>query len=177
MTGRMLNHSERDLHGKLQDSRIARAIVLAEESAQRASRIRSALAANVVTDDHLIVAGEDGVAGEEQLIPVSRSPIWDRQVSSRVDSGELRVVEDVGGFQPKLDIPILVRIAEWDLLEDRQIGIVNARIPQVGALAQANAANRRKDERVRIYQQPVRPRARIAFDDEARRLGPGTGDA
>src|SRR5215475_9947866 len=177
MTGRTLNRSEGDLHGQLQDTRVARGVVLAEERAQRLGRIRSALSANVVADDHLIVAGVNVVAGQELLITVSRPPIWNRQIRARVDAGELRVVEHIERFQTELDIPVLVRIAERDLLEDRQVGVVDPWIPEVGSLPQADAAERGEDERVRIYQKPVRSRGRVTFDDETRRLCPGAGDA
>src|SRR5262249_32731058 len=73
-----------------------------------------------------------------------------RNASSRIDARKLRVVENIEGFQTELDIPVLVRIAEVDLLEERKVGVVDARIPEVGALAQAYAADCRNDERVRV---------------------------
>src|SRR5262245_46789140 len=118
MTGRRLNRLEGDLHGKLQNSRVTRAVVLAEERAQRASRVCDTLTANVVTDDHLVISGENGVAGKELLITSRVCSIRDRQVSDRVDAGELCVIEDIKGFQTELDIAVLVRVAEVDLFED-----------------------------------------------------------
>src|SRR5690349_1277602 len=97
-----------NLHSELEDARVARAVVFAEESAQRASRISGALATNVVADVRLVVAGEDGVAGEELLIPRRIRPVRHDQIGARVDARKLRVVESVEGFQPQLQRSALV---------------------------------------------------------------------
>src|SRR5262245_15799278 len=114
----MLNRSEGKFHGELQNSRVARAVIFPKKCPQRARGIRCTLAANVVANDHLVVTGENSVAGEEQLIAVRGSTIRHRQVSARVNAGELCLVEDIEGFQTELDIPALVRITDAEFLED-----------------------------------------------------------
>ena len=64
-----------------------------------------------------------------------------------VDARELCVVEDIEGFQTELNLSALVGIADVEVLEDRQVGVVNPRIPQVCAFAQAQAAKLGDDER------------------------------
>src|SRR5215510_5737147 len=103
ITGRTPDRLEGDFHGELQNPRVTRAVVLAEERAQRAGRICDTLAANVVADDHFIVAGENGVAGEELLISGRVGSIRHNHVSACVNARELCVVEHIESFQTKLD--------------------------------------------------------------------------
>ena len=87
------------------------------------------------------------------------------------------MVEDIEGFHTELDKAVLVRITEREVLEDRKVCVVDARIPHISAFAQTDTADFRDDERTRVNQQPVRPSGRIALEPEARRLSPGAGDA
>src|SRR4030095_15100550 len=161
------------LHPKLDNARVARAVVFAEERAQRAIGTFDRPVPQVIGDHGLGIVGEDVIA--RSIARDSAAGVSDgyRNVGARIDAGELRVVEDVEHLKPQLYVAVLIRVADVEFLENRQVGVIDARIPDVRAFAQTETADFRDDERVRIDQQPVGPFGRVSFETVARGFSPG----
>src|SRR5262245_33206774 len=121
---------EIELHTQLNNTRIARTVVLAKELAQRARHIAGALAANVVRDDYLIIVGEDAAAGRVDGIAARVHAGLHGQIDAAVDTAELRVVEDIERFDAELQIAAAV-LANRQVLEDRHIEVEIAGPPQI----------------------------------------------
>src|SRR5215475_12336255 len=80
-----------ELHSKLDDSRVTRAIVLAEECAEWPSLI-GGLASKVIGNDRFVISRKYGVSGEKDRISGCVGAVGDNQVHSGVDAAELSVV-------------------------------------------------------------------------------------
>lgn len=68
-------------HSKLDNARVARSVVFAEERAERPVLI-GRLAAKVIGDNRLVVAGEDPIAGDEQRIATGIGAVRHYKVDS-----------------------------------------------------------------------------------------------
>src|SRR5438445_12563818 len=119
-TGRAALFTWLEIHldAELDDARVAGGIVLAEEVAQRR---RAPRRPRVVRDLDVVEGVEDGRARGARRRGEVRRP---------VHAHELRVVEDVEGLETELQVAPAAT-AERDVLEQRQVVVVDAGVAQV----------------------------------------------
>src|SRR5262249_39369241 len=114
--GNQTQLSEVNFYSDLDGAWITRAVVFAEELSQRRGRAFDRALPQVVCDHGLAVVVEYPGVGIRT----------DREGRACVDAHELRVVENIEGFESELDPSALFRIADVEVLEDRQVSVVDA---------------------------------------------------
>jgi hypothetical protein len=148
-----------DLHSELNDAWVTRPIIFAEKRSERRR-----------------VTGRAQVIGDGCLTVVVEQATWRHQIGTGVDPRELGMVEDVKGLNSQLKLAALVGIAQRNVLEDREIRVVDSRISEICAFPLTETADFRNDERIRVDQETVGASFRVPIKPESRRLGPGSGD-